>query len=126
MKIKVAIEPHDTWSMDQTLSHIIVPMLKQLKATKQGSPYVDDCDLPEHLQSTAGKPKENDWDLSKFHHEAWDWIMNEMIWAMEQIRDDSNSPIYQEPYDREAVLQYDERIKRGCLFFGKYFQCLWD
>ena len=38
----VKIDYWDTWSMDHTLSYIIVPMLKQLKATKHGAPYVDD------------------------------------------------------------------------------------
>ena len=30
-KIKVRIDPYDTWSMDDTLAHIILPMLKQLQ-----------------------------------------------------------------------------------------------
>ena len=49
----VKIDYWDTWSMDHTLSPIILPMLKQLKETKQGSPFVDDADVPEHLWSTA-------------------------------------------------------------------------
>ena len=56
----VKIDYWDTWSMDHTLGHIALPMLKQLKATKHGSPFVDDEDVPEHLRSTAAPPKEND------------------------------------------------------------------
>ncbi len=44
--------------MDYTLSHIVVPMLKQLKETKHGAPFVDDEDVPEELKSTSAPPKE--------------------------------------------------------------------
>ena len=36
-KVKVRIDKYDTWSMDHTLAHIILPMLKQLRDTKHGS-----------------------------------------------------------------------------------------
>jgi len=45
-KIEVRIDKYDTWSMDHTLSYIILPMLKQLRATKHGSPFTDDDDVP--------------------------------------------------------------------------------
>jgi len=38
----ILLDPYDTWNMDHTLALIIVPMLKQLKATKHGAPCVDD------------------------------------------------------------------------------------
>ena len=50
--IQVQIDPWDTWSMDHTLAHIILPMLKQLRNTKHGSPNVDNTDVPEYLCST--------------------------------------------------------------------------
>ena len=46
-KIKVRIDHYDTWSMDNTLAHIILPMLKQLRDTKHGSQLVDDEDVPD-------------------------------------------------------------------------------
>ena len=85
----VKIDYWDTWSMDSTLSPIILPMLKQLQATKHGSPLVDDEDVPEDLRSTAAPPKENDWDIDDNHHKRWDWVMNEMIFAFERKVDDS-------------------------------------
>ena len=42
----VRIDRYDTWSMDHTLADIILPMLKQLDATKHGAPHVDDEDVP--------------------------------------------------------------------------------
>ena len=49
-KIKIRIDKYDTWSMDHTLGMIILPMLKQLRDTKHGSPLVDSKDVPEELR----------------------------------------------------------------------------
>jgi hypothetical protein len=85
----VKIDRYDTWSMDHTLAHIVLPMLKQLKATKHGSPLVEDEDVPEHLRSTTAPPKENEWDIDDNHFRRWDWVMDEMIFAFECKIDDS-------------------------------------
>jgi hypothetical protein len=85
----VKIDRWDTWSMDHTLAHIVLPMLKQLKATKHGAPFVDDEDVPEHLRSTAAPAKENEWDTDANHFARWDWAMDEMIFAFECKVDDS-------------------------------------
>jgi len=53
--IDVHIDEFDTWSMDDTLSHIILPMLKQLKETKHGAPNVDKEDVPSELRPTIGE-----------------------------------------------------------------------
>jgi hypothetical protein len=97
-KIKVHIDKWDTWGMDHTLAHIVLPMLKQLRDTKHGCPYVDDEDVPENLRVTT----RNDWDdqLDLFDHEVvadnhtdlieqrWDYVINEMIFAFETHVDD--------------------------------------
>ena len=85
----VKIDRYDTWSMDHTLAHIVLPMLRQLKATKHGSPLVDDEDAPEHLRSTAAPAKENEWDTDDNLHLRWEWVMNEMILAFSCKVDDS-------------------------------------
>ena len=88
-KIKVRIDRWDTWSMDHTLSYIVLPMLKQLNKTKHGAPFVDDEDVPEYLRSTAAEPKENEWDTDSNHFLRWDWVMSEMIYAFECQLDDT-------------------------------------
>jgi hypothetical protein len=85
----VKIDYWDTWSMDHTLSPIILPMLKQLKEKKHGAPNVDDEDVPEHLRSTAAPAKENEWDTDENWFKRWDWVMDEMIFAFECKVDDS-------------------------------------
>jgi len=88
-KISVRIDMHDTWSMDHTLAHIILPMLKQLQETKHGSPLVDDDDVPDELKSTSAPPKKDDWDVDDNHFKRWDWAMGEMIFAFECKLNDS-------------------------------------
>ena len=116
-KIQVRIDKYDTWNMESTLSYIIIPMLKQLKETKHGSPSVDDTDVPKGLRSTLVSEKENEWDIDDNWHDRWNWVLDEMIWAFEEI---GKVP---EKKDMEAQVK---RMKRGFTFFGKYYQDLWD
>jgi hypothetical protein len=142
-RVKITIDPHDTWSMDHTLALIIVPMLKQLKATKHGAPFVDDEYVPEHLRSTAAAPKENEWDTDTNHFKRWDYVLDEMIWAMEQIVAHDNeaqfydmSNVNEEARimeqidailcDRAGLQKHHERIANGTKLFGIFFQSLWD
>ena len=142
-RVKIVIDPYDTWSMDHTLALIIVPMLKQLHATKHGAPFVDDEYVPEHLRSTAAPPTENEWDVDDNHFKRWDYVLDEMIWAMEQIaNDDSESKFYdysevneeadlmeqiaQMKCDHEGLQKHHDRIANGTKLFGIFFQNLWD
>jgi len=85
----VKIDRWDTWSMDHTLSYIVLPMLKQLQSEKHGAPFVDDEDVPEELKSTSAPPKENEYDTDANHFKRWDYVLNEMIFAFEHKVDDS-------------------------------------
>ena len=140
----VKIDRWDTWSMDHTLSFIIVPMLKQLQATKHGSPLVDDEDAPEELRSTAAPAKENEWDIDENHFKRWDWVLNEMIWAFEQNLDDKseekffdhaewdekekdfNKNLHKIKIDQVGLKAHQDRKANGFRLFGKYYQGLWD
>jgi len=143
----VKIDRWDTWSMDHTLAHIILPMLKQLDKTKHGAPYTNDEDVPEYLRSHMAQPKENEWDTDSLHFMRWDWILAEMIWAFEQeIRDDDEAEFFDHsecgdekfPWDkdgqyvskvkvdREGLEAHQKRKANGFRLFGKYYQNLWD
>jgi hypothetical protein len=139
----VKIDYWDTWSMDHTLSPIILPMLKQLQATKHGAPLVDDEDVPEELRSTNTEPKVNDWDIDSNHFKRWDWVMDEMIWAFEQLcKEDAEAQFFTHPQtnkkeplqdaisrikvDTEGLATFNDRIDNGLRLFGKYFRSLWD
>lgn len=148
-KKSIRIDPWDTWNMAHTLADIIHPMLKQLHKTNHGAPFTDDEDVPEHLRSTAAKPKKNDWDTDSNHFKRWDWIMKEMIWAFGELAKDRDpdfcikKPKYEYKkvegedwtemicvregvYDTEKMKAYHDRKKNAFRLFGKYYEKLWD
>ena len=86
----VKIDRWDTWSMDSTLADIILPMLKQLKKTNHGAPYVDDEDVPYELRSINDSPYVKEYEIDAPRHFArWEYVMDQMIFAFECKVDDS-------------------------------------
>ena len=128
-KTSIRIDRYDTWSMDDTLAPIILPMLKQLKETKHGAPAVEWEDVPEELRP----PKDQ---ISKLYthgetddnfFKRWDWVIDEMIWAFEQkCRDDWMSDYDYNKWDSEGANAHQARMSNGFRLFGKYFESLWD
>jgi hypothetical protein len=129
-KVKIKIHSYDTWSMDHTLAPIILPMLKQLKETKHGAPFVDMEDVPKELRATKKQldAYSKNGDVDPKHFERWDWILDEMIWAFEQKnKDDWQAPYYEyNKWDMEGMKAEQERISNGFRLFGKYYENLWD
>ena len=150
-KVYVHIDRWDTWGMDDTLAHIILPMLKQLKATTHGAPWVDDEDVPEELRSTSAPPKEDEYDVDANHFKRWEWVLGEMIFAFENKLDDSwedqfregdydfkfkklengmsemiEGPNHTNKTDWDGRKAYAKRISNGFKLFGKYYEGLWD
>lgn len=141
-KISVQIDPWDTWSSDHTLALIIAPLLQKMKDDKQGAPNVDDLDVPEHLRSTAVPSTENSWTTDENWHLRWDYALDEMIWAMQQITTDDESQFYDHSavdetkdimqqvnaikVDTQGLKAHQARVQKGCELFGKYFQALWS
>jgi hypothetical protein len=147
----VKINHWDTWSMDHTLSSIVVPMLKQLKEVKHGAPLVDDEDVPDELKSTSAPPTE-DYDVDDNHFKRWDYVMDEMIFAHQSKLDDDwqeqfftgvadyvhekdesgklyqmkEGPTHTQKVDWDGMKAYEARIQNGFRLFGKYYQGLWD
>ena len=152
-KIDIRIDSYDTWNMDSTLAHIIVPMLKQLKETKHGSPY-----MPAHEQISTNSVQycfdfyqEEDnyaWEMA---HKQWEEIMDKMIWAFEQVNIDwetqyesgqidhvyknipgtdlvesTRGPNHTYVIDSEGVENHCKRMQEGFELFGKYYKNLWD
>src|SRR5210317_1652539 len=151
--VKVHIDRWDTWSMDNTLAYIVLPMLKQLKERKHGAPYVDPKDVPKELQPKKQTKKQKDnGETDSTHFERWDWVLDEMIFAFETKVDDGRweeqfetgtsdiqwktlengmsemvrGPNDTREYDWEGRKAYQERISNGFRLFGKYYENLWD
>jgi hypothetical protein len=152
----VKIDRYDTWSMDNTLADIILPMLKQLNAEKHGAPNVADEDVPMELQSWTS-PAKDEYDVDGQHFARWEWVMNEMIFAFESKVNDGwqekfysgvsdmksvpskwdengkptlysfeEGPNHTYKCDYEGISEVQKRITNGYRLFGKYFEALWD
>lgn len=125
---EIIIHSWDTWSMDYTLAKIVLPMLKQLKATKHGSPNVDNEDVPINLRATEEdvlKYKElgeTDPDFFK----RWDWVLDEMIYAFDCKVNKEEVYVRFDIKDRKGMEKEQERISNGFRLFGKYYESLWD
>ncbi len=111
----VKIDRYDTWSMDHTLGAIALPMLKQLKESKHGAPFVDDKDVPKGLglRSTEAPAKENEWDTDANHFKRWDWVIDEMIFAFEHKLNDSWEEAYKTGVSdiKSVACEWDENGK---------------
>jgi len=127
-KIKVHIDPWDTWSMDHSLAPIILPMLIQLKESKHGAPHVDDEDVPKELQSKyavePGNPLIGTTDSSWF--DRWDWVLDEMIYAFACKAEKDEVYMRFDADDKEGMQAEQSRISNGFRLFGKYYEALWD
>lgn len=125
-KIEVRIDRYDTWSMDTTLAHIVLPMLKQLRATQHGFQQIDLEDVPEKMRVVDNS--ESYYQLQLFEYEEcnpesisvgedqWNWILDEMIYAFSILNDD----------DKVWIHEDDKRVNNGLRLFGKYYRGLWD
>lgn len=123
-RIKVRIDSHDTYSMDHTLAHIILPMLENLKQAKYFSMKVDNEDVPEELHSTV----ENPYDVDENHFKRCEYVMEKMIFAFSHIIDDdwedafyhgkpdytftaislSGEPVNEDDYEGEILYQMNQ------------------
>lgn len=128
-KVSIKIDDQDLWSMDYTLALIILPMLKRLKETKHGSPFVDFADVPENLRPKEDPSDENNY-LDATIHDRWNYVIDEIIWSFEQIVDqDSDLKFYNEEtnkMDHDARRAWQERKTKGLILFGKYYEAFWD
>ena len=150
-KVDIRIDKWDTWSMDNTLSLIIEPMLKQLKANKSGHPcgIVPDPNgetEPGYPCGNCGCAKE------------WEIILDKMIFAFESLNNDyedkyhsgecdftwtpvnvkgeevpegeyrrmDNGPNHTHKFDIDGYQKHNEKIQEGLELFGKHFRSLWD
>ena len=105
-KVKIRIDPWDTWSMYDTLAQIIAPMLRQLRKDQHGAGFVEDCDVPEHLQKIYSPPvNEDEGETDVNHFARWEWVLDEMIWAFEQLEGEGD---WQEQYNSGV---YDAEFK---------------
>jgi hypothetical protein len=152
-KIRIRIDNYDVWNLGDTLAMIALPMLYEFKKQGiQGAPHVDDEDVPEYLRATMAPPlSEEEQDrgsVDKLWHQRWEWVVDEMIWALEQVNDPESDSQFHHDVDptqprnapdisfQESItrgkfdsLGYEKFYKRkrnGLCLLGKYLEALWN
>lgn len=98
-KVNIHIDNYDTWNADHTLSIIILPMLIQLKESKQG--------IPNNFAMVGGEDylDQESFEFYKETHsesfdqrvKEWQEVLDKMIWSFQQI----------------ALEDYDEKYHHG-------------
>ena len=145
--VEIQIDDYDSWNCDHTLSLIALPLLKQLKEQKDSAPWVDDEDVPEELRSASAKPKENEYDIDEFHFARWDYVLDCILWSLEQHvnYDPEEDKFFKfneaaEPesglekllgkgkceIDKKGLEVYHARKQKGFVLFGKYLRNMWS
>jgi hypothetical protein len=150
-KIKIRIDPYDSWNAHNTASLILLPLFKKLSEDKHGSGFIDDEDVPESLRSTSAPPKVHEYDTDDFLHDRYEWVLKEILFALEADNSDWEDQFTHEhaeidldkypedegktcipvrwkkegKYDWEGKRIYQERIDNGFRLMGKYWQTFW-
>jgi len=103
-KIKIQIDPWDTWNLDNTLAKIIYPALLQLKATKHGVPqeFAEVGGEEYRDQESFDFYKEDSDKLFEEKIKEWDVVLDKMIWSFQQLAEDG----YDEQY-HHGDAEYD-------------------
>ena len=113
---------------------------------------VDDVYVPEELRSTACAPKENKWDTDENWFKRYEYVLEEIIFAMQEVANDyENEPNMFEkvremtfgeidpktmtgeldtgleiiPHMEALNKAYHARIQNGLMLFGVFFTSLW-
>lgn len=123
-KFKVKLDKYDHWNVDHVLSPVIYKLLVTLKENSISYFLVDEEDLPEDFKSKES----GDLELEGYH-----WVMNEMIFAFDQLNPFGKEAEWDEEFWDDATLLDKEgrerkwlRIENGTRLFGKYYSTLWD
>lgn len=125
-KIKIKVHHYDTWNVDATLSPIIHAVLVEFIKDVPSTAMVDKEDVPSELHSTYGEYSEDDGGMSAlFSHEAWLYVLNEMIYAFDPEWDDKYG-FGAEDYKHESYVKNSARQQKGFELFGKYFSRIWQ
>ncbi|MBQ7154016.1 MAG: hypothetical protein IJR85_00460 [Synergistaceae bacterium] len=98
-RIRYGYCEYDLWSIDRWFLDIMPRMLEEHKATRHGSPVVNEADTG------------SDEALTK----AWDEILDRMIFLFREASEETCTNKYREQCKDEALA-----------LFSKWFYCLWD
>lgn len=135
-KIQVKIDPWDTWSLDCTLSYIILASLKEFKKDLHSYPSLIDHKNSSYIHAVNFDDSDKDAGMK-----IWVEILDKMIYSFDEKINETNKPepefisegkrIFDyEIKDKEQwykdLEEYETKVQEGFELFGKYFQNLWN
>lgn len=146
-KIKIDVHDNDLRQLDIVLAPLLQKCLIELKKNKNGTPYVDYSDIPEHLRTPEDLSESATHD-GAWSEKAWDWILDEMIWAFGQIITDWEEKYCYGNFERQLAphgknftfergegdnfytdldgkANHSNRMIKALTLFGKYYVSLW-
>jgi hypothetical protein len=134
--VDIHIDDYDHWNADHTIGMIALPILKELQKHKEGAPYVDLEDVPEHLHPEAPV---DPYGVDSTHFERWDYVLGEMIYAFDYLVNQRDMEAYETEPDSDGLFgesitqssaekmkEMGKRAQNGFELFGKYYQGLWS
>ena len=151
-KNNVVCSERDAYNADWTIAQMVLPLLPQVKKDKQGAPFVDDVYVPEELRSTSCAPKENKWDVDDNWFKRYEYVLDEIIFAMQEVANEKKNKKKMIEKVREMTFgdidpktmtgeldagleiiphmealnkDYHARIQNGLMLFGVFFTSLW-
>ena len=112
----------DFWSLDIVLARFILPRLIEFRRRAadpnimSGYPIDLDPCFPGYCEDGIHQPHDND-----IGHKRWLIILDDMIYAFEEIVLDADEPHYNTYYQTDKI-----RKERGLKYFSEYFENLWE
>lgn len=117
--VNVKLDKWDHFDAYTVIAAVTLPLLKAMQSDWRGSPMIDYGDVPESVTK--------DLNEDEAIHARWEYVLGEMVWAMEQIQ--PNYDWEEQYYDNDDMYTkrqaHEERMAEGFRLFGKYFMNLW-
>lgn len=152
--VDIKTDPWDHWNAGITMAMLCLPILKDLREHRTGTPWTEHADGPWYYRFLR-EEDEHAWDeRGSYCDERWRWIMDEIIWSLEQIAGDRDweeaythgfSDIVWEPcednpklckmgrgpndtwwWDQSGHIKHQEKIRNGLRLLGRYWESMWD
>jgi len=120
-KVKIRVDDYDTHSCDYTIALIVAPLLKRFRGLENIASNIDDDDVPDSLKRPTNDSPVDEYGFDINYQARWNWVIDEMIWGMEQIINPDEIEQSQKAYQIQQ-----ERISNATRLFGKYFRNLWS
>lgn len=114
-KVKVEINSHDLYSLDNTLACVIYPALQAFRKVAVGS-IPGSLIHSDYSEMTKAQKKQTEKNASK----KWLEILDAMIWSFKTIADDR--PDVGTESERNA---HEQKIEYGLDLFAKHYGSLW-